>query len=102
MLQRTGRTAGKEYEGVPVILTMYSRCFNEPECQDVCGLVDTQECTTITKEECRPVRKRYCSVVEEPVCSTVYEKQCSTVRERQCSTGMASSVDTPHICPCSV
>ena len=67
-----------------------NRCFNEPECEDVCQTVDTQVCTTIHRKECSPVTKEHCTVSSSPVCSTVYEEVCETVREPACSTGISS------------
>ena len=95
MLQKTGRTAGRESvwrSSYSVFYVSSCRCFNEPECHDECGLVDTQECTIIHRQECKPVAKEFCSIVDEPVCSTVYEKKCSTVSERQCSTGRTTTI----------
>merc|ERR1711953_1248389 len=63
-----------------------SRCFNEPECEDVCSIVDTQVCTTIHRQHCAPVTKQHCTIHDEPVCDTSYERQCQSVPDTQCDT----------------
>ena len=64
-----------------------SRCFNEPECEDVCQIVDTQVCTIIHRKECNPVTKEHCTKSDQPVCSTVYEELCESVSQPECTTG---------------
>ena len=64
-----------------------SRCFNEPECKDVCGIVDTEVCSITHRQECVPVTKQHCTQSSSPVCSTVYEETCSPSPHQECSTG---------------
>ena len=67
-----------------------SRCFNEPECEDVCDMVDTEVCSIIHRKECSPVTKQHCTTSDSPVCTTVYEEVCSTSPRQECHTGLTS------------
>ena len=66
-----------------------SRCFNEPECEEVCRTVESQVCTIIHREQCSPVTKQHCTNSSSPVCTTVYQEVCEGPTEPACSTGMS-------------
>merc|ERR1712212_804191 len=60
------------------------QCFNEPECHDVCGPVESKVCTTIHRQECKQVPKEHCSTVQEEKCATTYKQECHPVSHEEC------------------
>ena len=61
-----------------------NRCFNEPECKEVCDLVESSVCSITHRQECHPVTKQHCTTSDSPVCSTVYEEVCQSEPQQEC------------------
>ena len=65
--------------------TNTGQCFLEPECNQVCDIVNDQECMLMNRTQCNTVNEQRCKTEQRQECSNVPEQKCSTVTDQECA-----------------